>query len=71
MLSYFWFSVHETAGIESRIGDHESRSGEKEKPLITFMLNFTFMETQGQDLTLGLGFVNISTNTQININQSV
>ena len=33
MLSYFWFSVHETAGIESTSGDHESRSGEKEKNL--------------------------------------
>ena len=33
MLSYFWFSVHETAGIESTSGDHESRSGEIEKNL--------------------------------------
>ena len=32
---------------EPRSGEHESRSGEKEKPLVTLDLNLTFMQTPG------------------------
>ena len=32
---------------EPRSSDHESRSGEKEKPLVTLDLNLTFMQTPG------------------------
>ena len=37
------FSPHERAVRELRSGEHESRSSEKEKPLVTFDLNLTFM----------------------------
>ena len=30
---------------EPRSGEHKSRSGEKEKPLVTLDLNLTFMKT--------------------------
>ena len=30
---------------EPRNGEHESRSGEKEKPLVTLDVNLTFMQT--------------------------
>ena len=33
------------AAREQRSGEHESRSGEKEKPLVTLDLNLTFMQT--------------------------
>ena len=38
-------SPHERAAREPRSGEHESRSGEKEKPLVTLDLNLTFMQT--------------------------
>ena len=37
-------SQHERAAREPRSGEHESRSGEKEKPLVTLDLNLTFMQ---------------------------
>ena len=39
------FSPHERAVREPRSGEHESRSGEKENPLVTLDLNLTFMRT--------------------------
>ena len=39
------FSSHERAAREPRSGEHESQSGEKEKHLVTFDLNLTFMQT--------------------------
>ena len=36
---------HERAAREPRSGEHESRSGENEKPLVTLDLNLTFMQT--------------------------
>ena len=39
------FSLHERAAREPRSGKHESRNGEKEKPLVTLDLNLTFMQT--------------------------
>ena len=36
------FSPHERAVREPRSGEHESRSGEKEKPQVTLDLNLTF-----------------------------
>ena len=41
------FSLHERAMREPRSGEHESRSGEKEKPLVTLDWNLTFMQTPG------------------------
>ena len=41
------FSQHERAVRELRSGEHESRSGEKEKPLVTLDLDLTFMHTPG------------------------
>ena len=41
------FSPHERAVREPQSGEHESRSGEKEKPLGTLDLNLTFMQTLG------------------------
>ena len=41
------FSPHERAAREPRSGEHESSSGEKEKPLVTLDLNLTFMQTLG------------------------
>ena len=38
-------SPHERAAREPRSGEHESRSGEKEKPLVTLDLNLTLMQT--------------------------
>ena len=38
---------HERAAREPKSGEHESRSGEKEKPLVTLDLNVTFMQTPG------------------------
>ena len=37
---FFFFPMR-----EPRSGEHESRSGEKEKPLVTLDLNLTFMQT--------------------------
>ena len=49
---------------ELRSGEHVSRDGEKEKPLVTLDLNLTFMQTPaGHDLTLDLGLVDIFKNT--------
>ena len=39
------FIVLVGAAWEPRSGEHESRSGEKEKPLVTLDLNLTFMQT--------------------------
>ena len=41
------FTVLVGAAREPRSGEHESRSGEKEKPLVTLDLNLTFMQTPG------------------------
>ena len=38
-------SPHGRGAREPRSGEHESRSGEKEKPLVTLDLNLTFMRT--------------------------
>ena len=38
-------SPHKRAAREPRSGEHESQSGEKEKPLVTLDLNLTFMQT--------------------------
>ena len=38
------FAPHEKAAREPRSSEHESRSGEKEKPLVTLDLNLTFMQ---------------------------
>ena len=38
-------SPYERAAREPQSGEHESRSGEKEKPLFTLHLNLTFMHT--------------------------
>ena len=38
-------SPHERAAREPRGGEHESRSDEKEIPLVTLDLNLTFMQT--------------------------
>ena len=40
-------SPHGRAAREPRSGEHESRSGENEKPLVTLDLNLTFMQTPG------------------------
>ena len=37
------------AAREPRSGEHESRSGENEKPLVTLDLNLTFMQTPGSE----------------------
>ena len=37
-------SLHERA-VREPLGEHKSRSGEKEKPLVTLDLNLTFMQT--------------------------
>ena len=43
-------------------------AAKKEKPLVTLDLNLTFIRRhQGQDLTLGLGLVDIFKNTQISM----
>ena len=39
------FSPHERAARVPRSGEQETRSGEKEKPLVTLDLNLTFMQT--------------------------
>ena len=55
------FFAWETAAREPRSGEQESWSSEEEKPLVTFDFH------EGEDLTLGLGLVDILTNTQINM----
>ena len=39
---FFFFPMR-----EPRSGEHESRSGKKEKPLVALDLNLTFMQTPG------------------------
>ena len=39
------YSPHERAAREPRSGEHESQSGEKDKPLVTLNLNLIFMQT--------------------------
>ena len=46
---------------EPRGGKQESRNSEEEKPLVAFDFH------EGENLTLGLGLVDILTNTQINM----
>ena len=42
---FLFFIVLVGAARDPRSGEHESRSGEKEKPLVTLDLNLTFMQT--------------------------
>ena len=44
---FLFFIVLVGAARELRSGEHESRSGQKEKPLVTLDLNLTFMQTPG------------------------
>ena len=44
---FLFFIVLVGAAREPRSDEHESRSGEKEKPLVTLDLNLTFMQTPG------------------------
>ena len=60
-------SPHERVAREPQSGEHESRSGEKEKPLVTLDLNLTFMQTPGSGSDPRIFYKHgFFTNTQIN-----
>ena len=53
----FFLNFPRVRSREPRSGECESRSGEKEKPLVTLDLNLTFMQTpgSGSDLRARIG----------------
>ena len=62
-----WYQKFSLIFLRMRELRESPQCGENENPLVTLDLNLTFMQTEGRDLTLGLGLVDIFTNTQISM----